>query len=192
MHHITKVKCIANYHHNWLGHLLHWYFTVFLNSPWHLTSGFPQNSSLHSRQVLPPNPALQEHWPIIYSTENKIQINPCALYYDPKHDILVWRWSDLIAGRAEGMVEVAVAGLAAFPAGHIPCVRCALIAVLAHHIRKTLTLTAVQVTVTVTRRGARLLNSAHMITHTLWERPGRNIRNSAARSQMHSYTRCTF
>lgn len=74
---------------------------------------------------------------------------------------------NLIAGRAEGMVEVAVTGLTAFPAGHVPSVWCTLIAVQTHHVRKTLTLTAVQVTVAVTLRGARLLSSAHMITHTL-------------------------
>lgn len=41
------------------------------------------------------------------------------------------------------MVEIAVAGLAAFPASYIPGVRRALIAVLAHHVGKTLALAAV-------------------------------------------------
>lgn len=35
--------------------------------PWHLTSGSPQKSSLHSRHVLPPNPGLQEHCPVTYN-----------------------------------------------------------------------------------------------------------------------------
>lgn len=36
-----------------------------LDLPWHLTSGSPQNSSLHSPHVLPPKPGWQEHWPLI-------------------------------------------------------------------------------------------------------------------------------
>lgn len=39
--------------------------------PWHLTSGSPQKSSLHSRHVLPPKPGLHEHWPVTYSINKK-------------------------------------------------------------------------------------------------------------------------
>lgn len=41
--------------------------------PWHWTSGSPQKNSLHSRHVLPPNPGLQEHWPVTYGININIR-----------------------------------------------------------------------------------------------------------------------
>lgn len=71
------------------------------------------------------------------------------------------------------MDGVAVAALAARPAGDVPRIRGAAVAVLADHVGLAVTLAAVPVTLTFIWGGAGLTHRAHRVTHTLYREEGK-------------------
>lgn len=73
----------------------------------------------------------------------------------------------LIAGRPVRMFGVAVAGLTAMAARHVPGVRRAAVAVLTDHVRKAVTLSAAAVAVTVARCRTAGGIAAQLVTNTL-------------------------
>lgn len=82
-------------------------------------------------------------------------------------------WTHHVAGGAEGVDGVAVAALAARPAGQVPGVGGAAVAVLTDDIWQAGTLTAELVTLTLVRRGTGLRGGAWRVTRALCNQWGK-------------------